>query len=434
MLPSGCGSRCRGSYDRAYRQSAAKDVPVHGHRLVPRRRGHGLRHRCFACALCLCVVFGASQAQTSTSGTSAGPARAAEAPERPAQAGHHWIASGFVKAGFVAAGLGAHAWAVSLYSQAITRFGEDNPAAVAAFVGRAASLSRLGRHEEALKDKEWIMRGMPAHADASFQLAAQDELSATIAKAARAEEARDFNRAIELYSLALSNDSLASEQRRRALKGRALAYEQVKRFSEAEEDLSALARMTPTDVSLHFRRGHFYLDRDRLDDAYAVFDAGARLNPSDPGFRHGKGRVHSARKEFAAAIVEYTEAIRLMSGVSVYYLWRAEAYVQLKMYPEALADYDQALATGWLIPRDKAQLYLGRGFLYLNTREFELALRDLDRALGFNPDNANGRRWRGLAYEQLGHRKRALEDYEYALRLMPSDGWLAERIAELRAS
>jgi tetratricopeptide (TPR) repeat protein len=278
------------------------------------------------------------------------------------------------------------------------------------------------------------MRDMSRTADTSFQLAAQPDALSAITKAARSEEARDFNRAIELYSLALINDSLASEQRRRALKGRAFAYEQIKRFSEAEEDLSALARIAPNDSSLHVRRGHFYLDRNRLDEAYAVFDAGARLRPAEGIFRYGKGRVHSARKEFPMAIAEYTEAMRLTPGVSLDYLWRAEAYAQLKMYPAAVADYDQALATGWLIPRDKAQLYLGRGFLYLNTGEFESALRDLDKALDFDPDNANGRRWRGLAYEQLGHRKRALEDYEYALRLMPSDTWLAERIAELRAS
>jgi tetratricopeptide (TPR) repeat protein len=124
--------------------------------------------------------------------------------------------------------------------------------------------------------------------------------------------------------------------------------------------------------------------------------------------------------------------MRLTPGVSLDYLWRAEAYLQLKMYREALADYDQALATGWLIPRDKAQLYLGRGSLYLKTGEFESALRDLDKALSFNPDDANGRRWRGFAYEQMGNRKSALEDYEHALTLMPDDSWLPARIAELR--
>jgi tetratricopeptide (TPR) repeat protein len=375
-----------------------------------------------------------SQAQPLSSGTVAEPARAAGSPRQPAQTGH-WLAGGLVKAGYVAAGLGAHEWAVSLYSQAIARFGEENPAAVAAFVGRAASLSRLGRHEEALKDKEWIMRAIPGTADTSFQLATQpDARSATIAKAQRAEETREFDRAIALYSLALADASLSGEHRRKALQGRALCYEQTKRFAEAEEDLSALARIAPTDFRLYVRRGHFYLDRNRLDEAYAVFDAGARLKPAEGIFRYGRGRVYSARKEFPAAIAEYTEAMRLTPGVSLNYLWRAEAYLQLNMYPEALADYDQALATGSLIPRDKAQLYFGRGFLYLNTKEYELALRDLDKALGFNPENANGRRWRGLAYEQLGNRKRALEDYEYALRLAPSDTWLAERIAELRAS
>jgi tetratricopeptide (TPR) repeat protein len=345
------------------------------------------------------------------------------------------MAAGFLNAGFVAAGLGGHELAVRLYSRAISLLGADNPAAVVAFVRRAASLSRLGRHDEALKDKEWVMRALPhtAHADTSYQLAAQPEVpSQTMANARRAEEARDFDRATELYSRVLADESLSHEGRRKALRGRAFSFERIKRFSEAEQDLSALAAIAPSDADLHVRRGHFYLERGRFEDAYAVFEEGGRLRPTEGIFRYGKGRVHSARKEFAAAVAQYSEAMRLTPGVSLDYLWRAEAYLQLKMYREALADYDQALATGWLIPRDKAQLYLGRGSLYLKTGEFESALRDLDKALSFNPDDANGRRWRGFAYEQMGNRKSALEDYEHALTLMPDDSWLPARIAELR--
>jgi tetratricopeptide (TPR) repeat protein len=306
---------------------------------------------------------------------------------------------------------------------------------VVAFVRRSASLSRLGRHDEALKDKEWVIRGMQgtAPAETSYQLAARpDARSSVIDTALRAEQARDFDRAIELYSLALAQAPLSQEHRRKALRGRAFSFEQAKRFAEAEQDLSALAQIAPNDANLHVRRGHFYLDRNRLDEADAIFEAGARLRPADGVFRHGKGRVHSARKEFAAAIAEYSEAMRLTPGVSLDHLWRAEAYRQLGMQREALADYDQALATGWLVPRSKVQLYLGRGLLYLDTREFEFALHDLDKALAFDPDNAAARRGRGVAYEHLGHRERALEDYEHALRLVPGDDWLPGRIAAER--
>jgi tetratricopeptide (TPR) repeat protein len=402
------------------------------------RRPVAPRHFGFAAALLLCVLLGLTPAPAQPAQSTPGHARAVEAPEHATPTRRQWMAPLFVRAGFVAAAFGRHELAVGLYTQAISLYGEDNPAALVAFVYRADLLDRLGRHDDARKDKEWIMRGMPgrpARADARSPAATQgDALSRTIADAVRAAEVRDFHRAIELYSLALGDESLSGERRRKALKGRAFSYEQIKRFSEAEEDLSALARLAPNDLLLHVRRGHFYLDRNRLDEAYAVFEAGARLKPSDSGFRYGMGRVHSARKEFAAAIAEYTEAMRLGPDVSLYYLWRAEAYLQLDRHREALADYDKALATGWLTPRAKDQLHYGRGFLYLQTGQFESALHDLDKALAAAPDHANGRRWRGLAHEQLGHRERALEDYEHALKLVPGDTWLTERIARLRAS
>jgi tetratricopeptide (TPR) repeat protein len=396
------------------------------------------RHFGLAGALLLCVLLGLTPSPAQPAQPAPGHARAVETPEHATPPRHQWMAPLFVRAGQFAAAFGRRELAVGLYTQAISLYGEDNPHAVVAFVYRADLLDRLGRHEDARKDKEWIMRGMPGRttrAEARSPAAApSDPLSQTVADAVRAAGVRDFDRAIELYSLALADESLSGERRRKALKGRAFSYEQIKRFSEAEEDLTALARLAPNDPLLHVRRGHFYLDRNRLDEAYAVFEAGARLKPSDSGFRYGMGRVHSARKEFAAAIAQYNEAIRLTSGSSLYYLWRAEAHLQLEMYREALADYDKALATGWLTPRAKDQLHFGRGFLFLSTGQFESALHDLDKALAAAPDHANGRRWRGLAHEQLGHRERALEDYEHALKLMPDDTWLKERVSRLRAS
>jgi tetratricopeptide (TPR) repeat protein len=117
-------------------------------------------------------------------------------------------------------------------------------------------------------------------------------------------------------------------------------------------------------------------------------------------------------EQYDKAVSDFSEAIRLKSDFAPAYCSRGLAKVQLGRYEDALGDYDRGVAI------DPKQTYCrsNRGRLYLLTGRYPKAVDDLSMALNNSRLDAG----RGQAYEALGQKDRALEDYRAALVLDPS--------------
>ncbi len=72
-------------------------------------------------------------------------------------------------------------------------------------------------------------------------------------------------------------------------------------------------------------------------------------------------------------------------------------------------------------PGDLAKIYYNRGNAYQNLGEHRRAIEDYDQALRIDPGFAIAYSNRGNAYNHLGEYRRAIEDYDQALRLDPGD-------------
>jgi tetratricopeptide (TPR) repeat protein len=70
---------------------------------------------------------------------------------------------------------------------------------------------------------------------------------------------------------------------------------------------------------------------------------------------------------------------------------------------------------------DHTWAYNNRGLAYVNLGEYRRAIKDYDEALRRDPFYANAYQGRGLAYVNLGEYRRAIEDYDQALRLDPNN-------------
>ena len=60
------------------------------------------------------------------------------------------------------------------------------------------------------------------------------------------------------------------------------------------------------------------------------------------------------------------------------------------------------------------------------------AIEDFNQALDISAGYYKALTWRGIAFEKIGDTDRAVRDYEAALKLNPSDGWLVKSIRVLR--
>ena len=254
-------------------------------------------------------------------------------------------------------------------------------------------------------------------------LPSDDPLRALHKRARQAERARDYQRAVDLYTEGLEDGSHGAEVRRNLLRQRAFAYEDLKQYDRAEADYNAALQIEPLDPDFYAKRGFYFSRRGRYDDALADFRRGNELVPTDGGFPFGEGEVYGKLGQHEKAAESYTEAIRRNSGITSYYRERGSAYNSLGKFKEAKADYDKALALGYPVPapRETADANLGRGFASWRLGRYQDAIDDFTAVLKVVPRSSRAYAWRGAAYQSLGKRSEAVADYKAALAIDPKN-------------
>jgi tetratricopeptide (TPR) repeat protein len=104
------------------------------------------------------------------------------------------------------------------------------------------------------------------------------------------------------------------------------------------------------------------------------------------------------------------------SGLSLAYAYRADLYIEVKEYQKALADLDKAVQ----LKPDFYFAYWRRGIAYTRLEAYDKAVEDLTQALKINPKFTGAYCDRGDAYMRLGQPKLAFKDYEKAIQLSPN--------------
>ena len=96
---------------------------------------------------------------------------------------------------------------------------------------------------------------------------------------------------------------------------------------------------------------------------------------------------------------------------------RAFAFAVKGQFARALEDYDEAIR---LAPND-SELFNNRGNVHRFNGDVDRALADLDQAIRLDPNNGRAYNNRGVAYRQKGDHTRAIADFTAAIRLLPND-------------
>lgn len=117
--------------------------------------------------------------------------------------------------------------------------------------------------------------------------------------------------------------------------------------------------------------------------------ASAPTGPSEPGIASRyhtyqalsrAGHESLLKKDYPAAIDQYTQAIALSPFVPADHYYRGLAWYKSRNYDKAIADFDQVL----LLDSRWAPAYLYRGLSHLNRGEYTAALKDDNAALNLN--------------------------------------------------
>jgi protein O-mannosyl-transferase len=117
--------------------------------------------------------------------------------------------------------------------------------------------------------------------------------------------------------------------------------------------------------------------------------------------------------QFDQSIAHYTEALKYDPGTVEAYNGRGQAYFHTRRIPEALADFDKAVAAGIVTPK----LFLNRGKCKVMQQQWLEAVVDLKRSLELEPKSHEAYFFRALARDKAGDDVAALEDYTKSIEL-----------------
>lgn len=128
--------------------------------------------------------------------------------------------------------------------------------------------------------------------------------------------------------------------------------------------------------------------------------------------------------KYTEALTYINNAIRIASTITndtsyadEAYVYRGIIYAETKEYDLALADLNKEVE---LNPNyDFA--YFARGLTYYNKEDYDHAITDYTRAIELNPKYENAYYNRGLAYFQKGDYEQSISDYDKALEINPNN-------------
>ena len=118
---------------------------------------------------------------------------------------------------------------------------------------------------------------------------------------------------------------------------------------------------------------------------------------------------------FDQAIDYYTGLIRANPGSSSNYLSRGLVWLDKKEYDIAIGDDNEAIR----LDPGNAAAYYNRGLAWSNKKDYDKAIADYNEAIRLDPGDALAYNNRGLAWLNKKDYDKAIADYNEAIRLAP---------------
>jgi tetratricopeptide (TPR) repeat protein len=171
------------------------------------------------------------------------------------------------------------------------------------------------------------------------------------------------------------------EELAKVYSNRALAYLDKRDYDRAIQDYDEAILLNPTSAAYYLDRGDAYYYKEQHAKAIQDFDRSIQLDPAAPDAWWLRCRSRAIVNILNDALSDCSEALRLRPTHWGAYTSRGLAYLKLKQFDQAIADYDAALKLFTQIPD---ALY-GRGIAKRTKGDTAGGDADIKAARAFSP-------------------------------------------------
>jgi clan AA aspartic protease (TIGR02281 family) len=232
----------------------------------------------------------------------------------------------------------------------------------------------------------------------------------------------DYGRALTAADLALKYlPKKDTEYLVFAYTSRAITYLNLQDTLKAINDYTAAIKASPETASLYEKRAQVYYELRKYELADADYRKMTDLNPGDVMGFMGLGRNAKTQERWNDAIRQFDYVTKLDNNYSSAYSFRAESYIGLGRFKEAVDDIITALS----IDGDQKAYYLMQD---IANNAFPLLKTKLEIQCTKNPNDQAWPYYLALVFERRGLMKKAIEYYKKSADIN-SKAIIYERIA-----
>ena len=219
----------------------------------------------------------------------------------------------------------------------------------------------------------------------------------------------EFGRALTAANVAVKKiPSKDKEYKAFAYGTRAQVYLNLKDTIQALKDYSQAINIVPDDDRFYNQRAQVYYEQGKYDLADKDYLKMISLKEGDVMGYMGIGRNANAQKRYEDAIKQFNYVVKLEPNYSSAYSFRAESYIGLKKYNEAIDDVISALG----IDRDRKAFY---ELQELADSAFEQTVAKLKVQKIKEPNEQSWDYDLGIVYERAAKYNKAIAYYKESL-------------------
>jgi len=198
-----------------------------------------------------------------------------------------------------------------------------------------------------------------------------------------------------------------------AYNNRGVSYNNIYKYNEAIADFNMALKLNKNYHVALANRANSYAQMNRLDEAMVDVESSLRMHPNFEWAYAVKGNILTRLGKKAEALEALNTAIDINPSSAESYLNRGYLYEDSKQFELSEKDYQKALDLGI---KNKATLYNNLAVLYRRKKEYEKAFEALEKAREYNIDNPLIEGTMALIYADKGDAENFYKHLELALQ------------------